>query len=140
MDTLRMKRQSGFTLIELMIVVAVVGILAAIAYPSYIDYVRKSKRSDAMAGLLRVQLEQEKYRASSLAYASGLTALGYGADQVQTPEGVYLMEVTAASVAGFVVEAVPQDDQTNDTCGTFAIGVDGPYTAGSYASRECWGR
>lgn len=63
-------RPSGFSLIELVIVVAIVGILATIAYPSYRDYVIKSRRSDAMAMLTQAQLAQEKYRANNTTYGT----------------------------------------------------------------------
>ena len=65
----------GFTLIELMIVVAVIGILATIAYPSYQDYIRKARRIDAQGVMLDIQLQQEKYRVNHVSYGS-LTDLG----------------------------------------------------------------
>ena len=55
------KRATGFTLVELMIVVAIVGILAAIAYPSYVDSVRKGKRADGRAALTSLLQQQERY-------------------------------------------------------------------------------
>ena len=64
------KRSSGFTLMELMIVVAIIGILAAIAVPAYSDYVTRGKRSDAKAALLNAQLAQEKYRANNTTYGT----------------------------------------------------------------------
>ena len=63
-------RWRGFTLIELMIVVAVVGVLAAIAYPSYQDYIRKARRIDAQSVMLNIQLLQEKYRVNNPSYAT----------------------------------------------------------------------
>ena len=63
-------RQSGFTLIELMITVAIVGILAAIAYPSYQSYVLQSRRAEAIAGLLDLQQQAEKWRVSHTTYPS----------------------------------------------------------------------
>ncbi len=68
-------RWRGFTLIELMIVVAVVGVLAAIAYPSYQDYIRRARRIDAQSVMLDIQLLQEKYRVNHISYGS-LTDLG----------------------------------------------------------------
>jgi type IV pilus assembly protein PilE len=59
----------GFTLIELMIVVAVIAILASIAYPSYQNYVRQARRADAQEALMRIQLEQEKWRVNRTTYA-----------------------------------------------------------------------
>jgi type IV pilus assembly protein PilE len=60
----------GFTLIELMITVAIIGILAAIAYPSYRQYVLQSRRADAIAGLLDLQQQAEKWRANNTTYPS----------------------------------------------------------------------
>jgi len=70
----RLHSPRGFTLIELMIVVAIIAILAAIAYPSYQDSVRKSRRSDAIATLTDLQLQQEKWRANHTTYAPESTA------------------------------------------------------------------
>lgn len=66
----------GFTLIELMIVVVIVGILAAIALPAYQDYVRKSRRSDALTEMLDIQLQQEKWRANNVKYALTPSSVG----------------------------------------------------------------
>ena len=65
-----MKRQGGFTLIELMIVLVIVGILAAVALPSFRDQIRKSRRADAIAELGRLQLAQERWRADRASYGT----------------------------------------------------------------------
>ena len=66
----------GFTLFELIIVVVIIGIMASIAYPSYMDYVKKSRRSDAKAGLLSLQQAQEKFRANCTEYADNIVTSG----------------------------------------------------------------
>lgn len=82
----------GFTLIELMIAVAVVALLAAVAIPSFLDSVRKGRRSDAFAALNTVQLAQERWRANQPAYAgSGELTLGVSA----SPPGLGLSATTA---------------------------------------------
>ena len=72
---LKQKKSSGFTLVELMIVVAIVGILASIAYPSYTQYVQKSKRTEAMVALMQAAQIQEKYYSQNLRYAKDATQL-----------------------------------------------------------------
>jgi type IV pilus assembly protein PilE len=74
------RRSFGFTLIELMIVVAVIAILAAIAFPSYQNYVRNAQRSDGMTALMGIALAQERHRANNVAYAGSIATLaGVGA-------------------------------------------------------------
>jgi type IV pilus assembly protein PilE len=67
----------GFTLIELMITVAIVGILAAVAYPSYADYVRKGKRATAQAALMDIASRQQTYLLDRRAYTDSLSTLGF---------------------------------------------------------------
>lgn len=74
---MNIKISNGFTLIELMIVIAIVGVLAAIALPAYQDYAKKARRADAMGGLLNIQLSLEKWRANNASYTDDLTDLGY---------------------------------------------------------------
>ena len=107
-------RNRGFTLIELMIVVVVVAILAAIAYPSYQNYIKKSKRADAHAALLRVQLEQEKWRVNNPEYTDDLADLGLTA---QSPDGHYTIAIVAGSAGstGFTATATGLGTQASDT-------------------------
>ena len=67
------KAQKGFTLIELMIVVAIIGILAAIAFPSYQDYVKQGKLSEAMSALANGRVKMEQYYQDNHTYSPGLT-------------------------------------------------------------------
>jgi type IV pilus assembly protein PilE len=132
-----MRPQKGFSLIELMIVVAVIGILAAVAYPAYIDYVREARRVDAMNALLRVQLEQEKYRASSTAFGS-LADLGLSSNMAGD---FYDVSVSSATQISYLATATAKagTDQINDTdCLTFVVDRDGPSYA--FASADCWSR
>ena len=71
------RRPAGFTLIEVMITVAIIGILAAIAYPSYADYVRKGKRATAQAALMELAAKQQGYLLDRRAYTDDLAKLGF---------------------------------------------------------------
>ena len=147
------KRSPGFTLIELMIAVAIMGILATIAYPSYTSYVIKAKRSDAKAALLQVQLAEEKYRANCLQYA---TAIGTAMSCVTggnhtligsttSPDSYYTIAITAGTATTYTVTAAPLPPFTDATCGIFAVNQAGKTTSSSVQTTpakvtECWGK
>ncbi len=95
---------AGFTLIELMIAVAVVGVLALIAYPSFQDVVRKSRRADAVAGLNQLQQLQERVRGQQPSYADSVASMP-GPPSGRSPEGHYLLGVDAASATGYRMTA-----------------------------------
>jgi type IV pilus assembly protein PilE len=99
----RPARQAGFTLIELMIAVALIGILAAIALPAYNDSVRKSRRSDAVATLTAMQQAQERWRANNASYTTTLSNLGLASST--TPGGHYGVAIDAADASGYILSA-----------------------------------
>lgn len=138
------KRSSGFTLIELMIVVAIIGILAAIAIPAYSNYVLKGKRSDAKAELLKAQVAQEKYRASHVSYGT-LIQIGSSTTSTYTsPGGYYTIAISGTPDATtYTVTATPLTPFADADCGTFAVNKDGKTTSGSGQTTaakvtECW--
>ncbi len=132
-------RGSGFTLIELMVVVALIGILAAIAVPAYTEYARKARRADAKRALVSLQLQQEKWRASNIRYSQTLGPVGSFLNWTTTSvDGHYRLAVTAASATAYNMTATPQGKQAGDRCGTFAINQSGNNTTGSYANADCW--
>jgi len=140
MDRIMRKRSdnvSGMTLIELLIVVAIVGILAAIAGPAWNDQVIKSRRADARNTLLAAQIEQEQYRANNLTYATSMSAMGMGSFD-STSRDYYRVEVVSADATGFLITATPNGNQANDsTCNVFAVRQTGPEHSG-YAALSCW--
>ena len=140
MDRVMRKRSdnvSGMTLIELLIVVAIVGILAAIAGPAWNDQVIKSRRADARNTLLAAQIEQEQYRANNLTYATSMSAMGMGSFD-STTRDYYRVEVVSADATGFLITATPNGNQANDsTCNVFAVRQTGPEHSG-YAALSCW--
>ncbi len=135
-------QQRGFTLIELMITVAVVGILAGIAIPAYKEYVQKSRRAEAIAGLQDLRLEQAKYRANNPQYAGDLATLGW----TDLATDAYVFSVESSSSTAFLITAKPDSststgaDQANDAdCLVFAVNQDGPTTDGGGSDiATCW--
>ena len=140
MDRVMRKRSdnvSGMTLIELLIVVAIVGILAAIAGPAWNDQVIKSRRADARNTLLAAQIGQEQYRANNLTYATSMSAMGMGSFD-STSRDYYRLEVVSADATSFLITATPNGNQANDsTCNVFAVRQTGPEHSG-YAALSCW--
>jgi type IV pilus assembly protein PilE len=128
----------GITLLELMIVVAIISILAAIVYPSFKDSIRKARRADAIASLQGLQLEQVKLRANSASYSTSTSDVGYPGGT--SNKGWYTIDISTASATDFLARATPQDDQAEDKCGVFAVDLNGPVagTKPARADDSCW--
>ena len=94
----------GFTLIELLITVVVVALLASIAYPSFMDSSRKSRRADAVAALVQVQHAQERFRANSATYSAALDATGLKLPS-DSQDGHYAIALSNATTVGYVATA-----------------------------------
>lgn len=107
--------QRGFTLIELMIAVAVVAILAAVALPGYQQFIRKARRADGKEALIRLQIDQEKWRTSNASYTSTLGGGGLGWASTNSAEGHYTIAITASSATGFTATATGTGSQASDS-------------------------
>lgn len=136
----------GFTLIELMIVVLIVGILAAIAMPSYQRYVLRSHRTVAINALLDMGSREARYYSANNVYTAsltGATGLGYASDPAPVPDATTPYYRLSAAINGnsFTVTAQAVGNQVNDVeCGDFTytgLGVKGISGTGTVA--KCWG-
>ena len=115
------KPKLGFTLIELMVTVAVVAILAAIALPSYQDFILGSRRAEGKAVLLRTQQDVERAYTDLNSYESAV-ASAVGASGVRLSEhGYYQVASTSATVSTYALSSTPQGGQTRDKCKTLTI-------------------
>jgi type IV pilus assembly protein PilE len=140
----------GFTLTELLISVAIVGILAMVAYPTYQDSVRQSRRADGVAAALTIQVAQENFRSNCRFYAQSLgtaNACGAnaGASTVQTSaasrEGFYALSIQAGSATGnsYTVVIDPQGLQAGDAdCDPMTLTFNNANPAGLKAPAACW--
>ena len=119
----RLAHGSGFTLLELMVVLAMTGLLAAIALPVYQSHIRKARRTDAHASLQRLLLEQTRWRSQHEAYTRSLSDLGWGSDV--SAQAYYQLRLTQASSDGFVAEAIARGDQAQDSeCALMQLRLD----------------
>ena len=134
-------RSRGFTLIEVMIVCAVVAILAAIALPSYLTSVQKSRRTDAKSALLAIAGQMERYFTERGTYATA--TLGSGSTNVYpstSQNGYYTLSLANLTTTTYTVRAAPAGIQTGDPCGTFTFTGQGAkgVTGGSKPASDCW--
>ena len=135
-----MKKQKGFSLIELMIVVAIVAILASIAYPSYQQYVLKSWRNTAAGCLLDLAQSMERRYTSNMSYVGAALPVA----SCTTENGIaarYTFSFPADPTAqAFTLRAVPSGAQSSDAqCGTLSINQAGVRSeTGTGSVQECW--
>lgn len=144
-----MKKRLGFTLIELMIAVAIIGIIAAFAYPSYLEQVRKSRRADVKAVILQAAQAAERYYTAN--YNFGTTSTSQAAANASPVFGnitkspidggstYYTLSYTA-SATDFLITATPSGPQVGDRCNVITYARNGSvsYTGTNGTLQDCW--
>jgi type IV pilus assembly protein PilE len=143
-------RQTGFTLMEVMIVVVIVGLLASLALPSYSSYVTRSQRQAGKNVLYRIADRQEQYFIDNKQYAANLSTLGYAEDTLTigrdgdidastASKPIYGLTLTNATATTYTVQVAPKGSQASKDadCGTLTLSHLG-VRAVSGASTDCW--
>jgi type IV pilus assembly protein PilE len=136
--SVKSQKQRGFTMVELMIVVAVIALLSAVAIPSYTKYAARAKRSAAESAMLGMANKQERYMLDARAYATSLSGLAYTVPSEVSP--YYNISITADNSAApptYTITAAPKGSQaTADAlCGTLTLNSVGTKSA---AGSGCW--
>lgn len=134
----RLKRVLGFTLIELMIVVAVVAVLAAIAYPSYQDALRKSRRAQAKADLIEYAASAERFRTVNNTYAGFPLPATVSPRETGAVARYNLTPSPFAAANSFTITATAVGDQANDRCGNLTLSSTGAKGNSAGALADCW--
>jgi len=136
-------RSAGFSLIELLLVVALVGILLSLALPSYRDSVLAGARAEGQSLLLQVAAAQERFYSANNTYSANADPWASPPQTtVDSENGRY--QVAVAACAGgtiancFVATATPQGEQTEDNCGPLTLDNAGQRGAGTTPVADCW--
>ena len=128
-----MKKNHGFTLIELMITVAIIGILAAVAYPAYLDQIRKARRAEAQAALMNIAARQQQMLLDTRSYATTVSALNVVVPATVQQTYVISLSVGTATVPSFTATATPSGSQAKDKCGVMTVDQ-----TGTKSPPSCW--
>ena len=135
-----MKTQKGFNLIEIVVVVGLVAIIAAIAVNSYQSHIRKSYRAEAKQTLLSMMLSEERFRSRNITYGNLTDIIG---SQITTASGRYTLSVLNNTATSYTLRATATGNQANDkqdstTCSPLEIVVNGATETKTPAT--CWTR
>lgn len=139
-----MQKSKGFTLIELMIVVAVIGILSALAYYNYSRYGFRARRADGKNLLMNISSAEERYYTNFNRYAGSVTAAaptGLGFANANSEKGYYKVVVALTNVdQGYTLTATPQTAaQASDQCGNLTLTNTGTKGfSGNVSNGNCW--
>ncbi|GGA70955.1 type IV minor pilin protein PilE [Neiella marina] len=141
-----MNRQLGFSLIEMMVAVAIIAILTTVAYPAYQRYVAEGTRSEAAAILLEAAARQEQYYLDFHTYTSSMTALGYASDPVDFPlssgaNANYKVSASGnANTFTLTATAINKQASRDSDCGSLKIDHLGTRSSNSDATdvKGCW--
>lgn len=141
-----MKKTRGFTLIEVMIVVVIVAILAAIAIPSYQSQIQKTRRADATSTLSQIAAAQERYFFTNNEYVTAEANLSEINASTTSPDGHYKISIDTGACGDngcYVVTATAEGSQANDSaCAAFTVNHVGTRSAkksdGTDSTANCW--
>ncbi|MBR7801082.1 type IV pilin protein [Undibacterium fentianense] len=156
MNTLDVRQQKGFTLIELMITVAIIAIITAIAYPSYRDNVRRGNRAEVRALLLENAQYMERFFSENNSYLQTAAAVPVapvlpnlvsprGATGTKVNYNIAFRAAPARGVMNYAIEAVPANAMAGDDCATYTYnqlgqkGSSGTLTGGM-TTETCWSK
>lgn len=145
-------RQLGLTLIEVMVVVAIISVLATIVYPLYTDQLRKSRRASATVALASIAQAQERFFTANSTYATTLDGSGSGnlagnaldvsdylTSGLATDDGFYTIAISGASATAYTLTATANGTQTSDYCSSFSLTQSGIKSYNSSSnSVTCW--
>ena len=142
------RRPHGFTLVELMIVVAIIGILAAVGIPAYNDHTKRARRAEGRDALLDIAARQERRYSDANQYTDNLGSLGVtdpggcSAAGVQTDNCFYTLTITSlgSTNQAFTAKAAPITPDPD--CGTLSLDQTGARgkTGTAANAKDCWGR
>ncbi len=140
----RQYRQAGFSLIELLVVLVIMGVLSALALPGYTRYVQRGNRTEVMAALLEAQHFMERYYSANGQYLSPANAVPMLPQRLQgiPSQGTvrYQLSVREATANSYLLQAVPEGSMADDVCGSLTInqtGLRGVLNSTNSVS-ECW--
>jgi type IV pilus assembly protein PilE len=135
----------GFTLVEVIVVVAIIGILAAIAVPSYNEYVRRSQRAEARTVLLEAAQFMQRFYSAHDRYDQTRdgTDIALPAALQKAPasgSARYAISLSAVSTTAYTLQAAPTGSMTGDKCGTFTLTSVGrkDVNGATASAAECW--
>ena len=138
------KRNMGFTLIELMIVVAIIGILGAVAYPAYTSSIKKGNRADAVDSLMSLSGRMEEFYLNNDTYAGAtINAAGTGSvGSNKTSDDLYTMSITSQTAFAYTITATPKGTDAECTTLTYnslgVKGATGTAAGAGGAAGSCW--
>jgi type IV pilus assembly protein PilE len=138
-----LRLQAGVTLVELMVAVAIVAILASVAYPSYMEQVRKGRRAEAQAVLMEASQFLERHATMNMRFDQNVagTAVALPGALTKAPKDgaskFYDVSVHSVSANAYTLQAVPAGAHTGDACGTLTVTHTGVKGA---AKADCWRR